>query len=64
MADEARNVEILKAAYKSWSDTLGASATMSQDGDLFYRENPVRLVGAGRRAEAHITSPNTAAAMP
>jgi ketosteroid isomerase-like protein len=26
MADEARNVEILKAAYKRWSDTLGGSA--------------------------------------
>ena len=25
MADEARNVEILKAAYKSWSDTKGGS---------------------------------------
>lgn len=25
MADEARNVDILKRAYKRWSDTLGAS---------------------------------------
>ena len=25
MADEARNVEILKAAYKRWSDTKGGS---------------------------------------
>ena len=26
MADEARNVEILKAAYRNWSDSKGASA--------------------------------------
>lgn len=25
MSEESRNVEILKAAYKSWSDTLGGS---------------------------------------
>ena len=25
MADEARNVEILKAAYRRWSDTKGGS---------------------------------------
>ena len=25
MSDEARNVEILKEAYKSWSDNKGAS---------------------------------------
>jgi hypothetical protein len=26
MADEARNIEILKAAYRNWSDSKGASA--------------------------------------